>query len=362
MGIVYLITGIAGYLGGQVARDLVAGGKRVRGLIMQGDLGRAYVPESVELFEGDVRDKSSCEAFFDTGADDAVVIHAAGIVSIASKYDQRVWDVNVGGTKNIIDLCISHRVKKLIHVSTVHAISERPQGEVICETNHFDPDSVVGLYAKTKAEATAYVLSAAKRQLNASVVHPSGICGPGDHGRGYITQLIVDYSSGGLTAGVKGGYDFVDVRDVASGIISCIERGRRGECYILSNRYVSVPEMLNLFSSLTGRHKIHTMLPLWFAKLTAPLAEVYYKMLHQPPLYTTYSMYTLQSNASFSHEKATRELGYTVRPFEQTISDTFAWLEKEGRICSAEGRPTRVKVKGVKGKKPRRHGKAHAGV
>ena len=83
---------------------------------------------------------------------------------------------------------------------------------------------------------------------------------------------------------------------------------------------------------LTGKRAIKTILPRWFAKLTAPLAELYYKILRQPPLFTSYSLYTLACNANFSHEKATRSLGYQPRSLDETLLDTATWLKAQGRV------------------------------
>ena len=186
--------------------------------------------------------------------------------------------------------------------------------------------------AKTKAAASQIVLNAVKQGLNASIVHPSGIIGPGDYGRTHLTQLVISYLNGTLTACVNGGYDFVDVRDVADGIISCVENGRAGECYILSNQFYTIQEVLDDLHEITGKRRLKSVLPLWFAKLTAPLAEVWYKMLRQPPLYTSYSLYTLESNGNFSHEKATQELGYHPRSMKDTLTDMAYWLESYNRI------------------------------
>jgi dihydroflavonol-4-reductase len=203
---------------------------------------------------------------------------------------------------------------------------------MITEITHFSPDKVVGSYAKTKAEATSYVLDAAKQGLNTCVVHPSGIVGPNDYGRGHITTLVIDYYKRRLTSGVSGGYDFVDVRDVANGIISACDKGRQGECYILSNKFFKIGEILDLLHEITGKKKIKNFLPLWFVRATAPLAELYYKILQQPPLFTSYSIYTLNSNAMFSHQKAIDELGYTTRDMKGTLIDTVNWLKERGRI------------------------------
>ena len=179
---------------------------------------------------------------------------------------------------------------------------------------------------------TAYALAARARGLDVRVVHPSGICGPYDYGHGHLTQLVQDFCTCRLAAGVDGGYDFVDVRDVAAGILACCERGRPGECYILSGRYCTVRDVLAMLHRITGRRRVRVMLPLWLARAAAPLSEQYYRLLRQPPLYTAYSLYTLSSGARFSHAKAARELGYTTRPFGTTLADTVAWLRRQGRI------------------------------
>lgn len=329
----YLVTGAYGHLGHTIVDELLARGENVRGLALPGDSIPAPVRRGLEIYQGDVCHPDSLAEFFHVDEPcEMVVIHTAGIVSIASKFNQKVFDVNVVGTKNIVDMCRKTGVKRLIHVSSVHAIPEKAKGETVTEVSRFDYRKVEGLYAQTKAKATQIVLNAAASGLDAVVVHPSGILGPGDYGHGHLTQLVSDYLNGRLTACVKGGYDFVDVRDVAAGILAAVDKGRKGECYILSNRFYSVRELLDTLHEVTGRKKIKTVLPLWFAKGTAPLAETYYKILKQPPLYTRYSLYTLTGNGRFSHEKADRELGYTTRDMRDTLRDTAAFLIAQGRI------------------------------
>ncbi len=326
----YLITGAAGHLGAVITQQLIEDGKSVRALVL---IGEKNLPERAEIFFGDTRNKESLRPCFENlGGRQLVVIHCAAIVSIASKFNQAVYDVNVTGTKNITDLCAEYSAAKLVYVSSVHAIAEASRGTVIRETKQFSPDKVVGLYAKTKAEATAYVLEAAEKGLNACVVHPSGITGPYDRGRGHLTTLVIDYCTRKLSAGVGGGYDFVDVRDVSEGVIKACEKGRQGECYILSNKFFKIRKILNILHDITGKRKIKVFLPLWFVRATAPLAERYYEILRETPLFTPYSIYTLNSNALFSNEKARDELGYTTRDMRNTLEDTVSWLKSQGRI------------------------------
>lgn len=111
--------------------------------------------EGVEtVYRGDVRQRAHLIPIFEEAkAEDLVVIHCAGIVSIQSRFSQEMADVNVGGTKNVVDLCAEYAAHRLVYISSVHAIPEGPPGQLIAETNEFDPAAVEGHYAKSKAEA-----------------------------------------------------------------------------------------------------------------------------------------------------------------------------------------------------------------
>lgn len=333
MNEIYLVTGAAGHLGNVVVRELIAKGQQVRAFVLPKDEAVEKLPDGTKVCFGDVLDKVSLQRFFDVPEDaEVIVIHCAGIVSTASKYQQNVYDVNVMGTKNVVDMCRAKKIKKMVHISSVHAIPVLPGRQLMTEVDSFDPDKVLGPYAKTKAEATDYVLEAVKRGLDASIIYPCGICGPYDYGRGHMTQLLIDFYQGRLPMGIHGGFDFADVRDIATGVISCCIKGKNGEGYILGNRYVSVREMLGLFHEITGKKRTKIYVPMWLAKASVPFFTLYYKLRRQTPLYSSYSLHTLSVNSNYSHEKAARELGYTVRPFEKTVKDTFEWLKNEGRI------------------------------
>lgn len=340
---VWLVTGAAGHLGRTVLQELAAGGQtardELRALVLPGDRAAGRLPEGVRIFWGDVtRPETLVPAFALQPGQKLTVVHAAGIITISSKPNPHIWQVNVGGTLNVVHACLAAGAR-LVHVSSVHALPEQPFGTTVTETDRFSPHWVHGLYAKTKAAATRLVLQAVRtRGLWACVVHPSGITGPGDCGHGHLTQMIQDYCNGALPAGVLGGYDFVDVRDVAAGCIAAGLRGRRGECYLLTNRYYTIPELLNLFAEVSGRRPVRTFLPLPVARAAAPLAEAWYRLKKQAPLFTLYSLYTLRTNAQFSHAKADRELGYTTRPMRETVADTIAWLRAEGRIRPSTAR------------------------
>ncbi len=330
MNHIYLVTGAAGHLGRTITKQLMQTKHEVRVLVLPNE---KHIPESTSLYFGDVTKMETMQACFeDLKGKSLIVIHCAGIVSIASKINPKLYEVNVKGTQNVIELCQRNRVKKLVYVSSVHAIAERPHGEMIKETIQFNPDKIVGAYAKTKTIATAHALAAAKAGLDVTVVHPSGIVGPYDYGYGHLTALIMDYYNQKLFVSVKGGYDFVDVRDVAQGVIAACHAGQQGECYILSNQYYTIKTILNMLHQITKKRQVKVSLPYWLVKPMAPFAERYYKILKQPPLFSAYSLYTLNTNAHFSHQKATQALGYTTRAMETTLKDTIEWLQAAGRI------------------------------
>lgn len=324
---IYLITGATGFLGRTMAKELIKQEKKVVGLRMPGD--KAHLLPEVDYQIGDITKPYTLDKFFRKAeGKQAVVIHCAGLVTIASENNQ-VWNVNVDGTRNIVDLCEKHKIAKFIYVSSVHAIKEGEAGQIIKEEKQFSASLVKGIYGKSKAEATAYVLKAAERGLNAMVVHPSGIIGAEDFSGGYMTGMIRAYLKGCFPCAVEGGYDFVDVRDVAAGIVKCIEKGKARETYILSNEYITVKRMFDILSKITGKRRACGMIPLKAVRIIAPLCEKAGKITGGTLLVTPYSVYTLGSNGNFSHEKAETELGYTVRPVEETLADMVIWLQKE---------------------------------
>ena len=142
----------------------------------------------------------------------------------------------------------------------------------------------------------------------------------------------IELSKQKLPAIVNGGYDFVDVRDVANGIISAIDNGKIGECYILSNRYVTIKEIAQEIYKYINAKKVPIVLPISLVKIIASIFETYYNIKREVPLFTKYSLYTLQSKSNFSHEKATNELGYTTRNLSETIADTIKWFVDSHRI------------------------------
>jgi dihydroflavonol-4-reductase len=321
-----IVTGATGHIGSALIQELVNKNIEVRALVLPEEETPFLSHFPVEVVRGDVTDYFSLLKAFEGMTD---VYHLAGIVSIGSGKMRILQKVNVEGTNNVIKACFEKKIKRLLYVSSIHAFTELPHGKVITESKNFDPDQVVGDYAKSKALATHAVLEAVHKGLDAVIVHPTGVIGPYEYETSHTGQLITDFLKGRLYAYIEGSYDFVDVRDVARGIVLACEKGRIGENYILSGEQVTVKQILSYLEDATGLKGPEFKIPFWLAKWTAPLSEVYYKILRQKPLYTPYSIYTISSNSLTTHRKATEELGYNHRPIRETILDTVGWMKSQ---------------------------------
>ena len=332
---VYLLTGAAGFLGNNIARQLIEKGCEVRGLVLKGDKAVEHVPEGVEIIYGDLTDKASLEEFFTVENRRLVCIHCASIVYLKEEPNEFVRHVNVDGTQNIIDLCLEKNVEKLVYVSSTGTIPELPHGQKIPEPQKFDLDQIVGYYGKTKAMATQLVFDAVKEKgLRASVVYPTGICGPNDYANGPVSTFIEEYCLGKNKVGFPGSFNSVDVRDLAAGTIAAVDKGRIGEGYILGNDVVWMKDMFNHISNASGIKMVNTILPMWLTRIIVKTCVLAGKITKKDPLITELMLYNLVRNNEFDSSKAKRELGYQTRPFSETIYDEVEWLKAEHRIAA----------------------------
>lgn len=319
-----VVTGATGHAGNVLVRSLAAeGAAGLRAVVAPGRSIVSIADLDVEVIEADVRRYDSLVQAF-RGAD--VVFHLAGIVSIAGGGTKRLRETNVAGTRNVLAACREAGVGRLVYTSSVHAFVEWPWGTCLEETNTIDPIRVRGPYAKTKAEATLLVLAAARGGLDAVVVYPSAIIGPYDFRPSDLGQLTLDCFHGRLRAYVRGAYNFVDVRDVAQGLMAAAKRGRRGEGYILAGHEMTVGDLLHTVELITGAPAPRWRIPFGFTRAVSFLIPAYYWITRQRPLFTTYSLDVISSNCFMSHEKAYRELGFSPRPLRETMEDTVGWF------------------------------------
>jgi dihydroflavonol-4-reductase len=323
-----VVTGATGHIGNVLVRELLGRSRKARALVLPGDDLRPLSGLGAEIVNGDVTDQVSLEAAFDQ-AD--TVFHLAGIITIMPGMKNILEKVNIEGVRNVIAACRRTGVRRLIYTSSIHAIAEPPHGTPIDESQPFKPESVLGDYAWSKARASLLLLDEAKKTgLDVVICCPTGVIGPYDYNVSNIGQLILDFNSGHLKSYVSGAYDFVDVRDVAEGLILAEEKGENGRHYIFSGSQVQVPDLMRELALDIGRAAPTYRIPALLARTAGMLASVYYRLVRRTPVFTAYSIDVLASNSLVSSARARQELGFTSRPWQESLREQVAWFRREG--------------------------------
>ena len=324
-----LVTGATGHIGNVLVKMLLEKGENVRVLLLPGEDPTPLNGLDLERFEGNVLDYQALVLAFE-GVQN--VYHLAGIISILPGENDLMQLVNVLGTRNVIQASSSAGVRRLVYTSSIHAITRVPHGVKIDENLPFDPDNPYGEYDRSKARASLEVLQAAQDKLDAVVVCPTGVIGPYDYRRsevGYIIQSCVQQKP---QLYVDGAYDFVDVRDVADGLIQACQKGRRGESYILSGEQLTVRGLLDTIQEITGKHFPRVKIPTQIARFASLFTPLYYRLTKTEPRFTPYSLEVLASNSNICHAKAKQEFGYNPRSLRESISDTVKWFTENHNL------------------------------
>ncbi len=318
-----LVTGATGHVGNVLVRKLLQRGEKVRVLVLKDDDLTPLKGLNVEKVEGDIRNFEDVKKAT-KGVD--FIYHLAAVISIGGGKRDLVQSVNIKGVENVLNAAKIFKVKRILYMSSVHAFAEPPRGSFIDENTPFDPRLTTGMYGKTKASAALKVLNATKGGLDVVIVCPTGIMGPYDFKKSEMGTMILRFLQDKLPVGIKGSFDFVDVRDVTDGAIKACEKGKKGEAYILSGEKIEMDKMMKELGKITGKRgplimlgEKNAMFLSYFSLITSILGR-------KKAIFTPYSVHTLSMDYTFSHEKATKELGYVPRPFIETLQDTVKWF------------------------------------
>ncbi|HHU84809.1 MAG TPA: NAD-dependent epimerase/dehydratase family protein [Clostridiales bacterium] len=319
-----VITGATGHIGYALLLKLVERGEKVRILIRRAT--KQFDGIDCEKVFGDVTEPESLEKAFE-GAD--VVYHLAGLIDINVGQEEKIWEVNFGGTKNVVEACKKCNVRRLVYASSVDAYKPLPDNQEMVELDRFNPDELDGTYAQTKATATNYVLDEVKAgNIDAVVVYPGACIGPYDFKVSNIGEMVRMIINKGFPVSLGfGKYNFVDVRDVADGMIAAAEKAPSGEGYILCGEKISVDDFIHTLCRVCGKKEPKITLGKGLVNFAAPIMEVYYKVSKSTPLLTRYAVRKLVSNCNFSIEKARNELGYNPMSVEQSLKDMVNWIK-----------------------------------
>jgi dihydroflavonol-4-reductase len=282
----------------------------------------------VEKVRGDILDAPGLRKFLE-GVD--VVFHAAGKISIDGDKDGSVHEVNVTGTKNVVEACLAAGVQRLVYFSSIHALQQEP-AEELDETRAL-VEQIGLIHDVAKSNAEREVIKGIAQGLDAIILNPTAAVGPHDYQPSLLGQGLIALYNRKLPTLIDGGFDWVDVRDIAKAAIAAMERGKSGERYVISGMWKTVKELANLVQEITGKPAPKFTSPHWLARMGIPLAKAYSFITHTPMLYTNETLEVLmRCNRNISSLKAKRELSLYPRPLTETLKDTFEWYKQVGSI------------------------------
>ena len=331
------VTGCTGLLGSNLVHALVTAGHEVKALARSREKAEKLLPHSqVEIVVGDMENIS---AFAPHMAGTDVLFHTAGYVREVfgpGNHWPKLEEINVQATVALLTQAERYGVKMAIHTSTTSVLGIGPNGTPSDERMLPDDYSRNDPYAKSKWLAEQAIVDFLKsHHLPVILLLPSALFGPQDPGPSATGQAIIQILERKLPVIPPGGVSMVDARDVAMAMMNAVERGRSGERYIVSNRYVTLEQLAQTVSQVSGvpiptRHISFAVL-----NLLAHVGELTSRITGTQPPLSVNALKAMNRRHEVSAAKAIRELGVTFRPFEETIRDTANWFLANGYAHSA---------------------------
>jgi dihydroflavonol-4-reductase len=323
-----LVTGATGYLGTELVSELRRRDREVWALVRSRTAAARLDGLGAEIVEGDVLDAESVKRALDGVTR---VFHMAGAVGHRASDEPRLQAVNVDGARTVLDLCGRAGVERVVFTASVSTIGPaggpghpRDEGAWLIDGDDGRGDF---RYGRTKAAGEQAALAAAAAGLDVVITNPGFVIGPGDVHR-VSSWPVEEYLRGRLRFTVPGGLSYVDVRDVVAGHLLVEERGKSGERYILTNDdgNLSHRDFFALVGSVTGkpRRQLHVS-----PGMLRPILRMG-STLHLPLPMDDQELASSTHWWYYTAAKARAELGFSVRPIDDTVRDTAAWLQKDG--------------------------------
>lgn len=328
-----LVTGATGHVGNVLVRELLSRNEKIRALVYPGEETRSLDGLAVEKMEGDILDPETARRAV-RGVNR--VFHLAGLIAIDTEHDALVNQVNVEGTRNIAGAARDQNVEKFVYVSSIHAFARRTDQQVIDESFPFDPDNPAGVYDRSKAKASILVRDLVESGLNAVIVCPTGVIGPSDYRHSELGSTVASWTRPIPQIMIEGSFDFVDVRDLAHGLVLASLHGRVGETYILSGSYIRMRDLCKGVQKAAGVKLPCVVVPTWLARGAVRVLAQRRRVTGKRSSITLYSIETVQDSLPVSRRKAENELGYSARPISESIRDTVTWWRSGEALDSSE--------------------------
>ena len=323
-----LVTGATGFIGAAVARTLTAAGVEVRALVRPGSDLRNLSDLKVEPVHGDLRDRESLRRAL---MNCRHLYHVAAHYALWANNPAIFYETNVTGTRTLLETAQDLKIERVVYTSTIGAIGLPDGGGPGTEDTPVSLSHMAGDYKRSKYLAEQEVLKLARAGLPVVIVNPSAPVGAGDVKPTPTGQIIVDFMKGRMWAYIETGMNLIDVDDVAIGHLRAMERGRTGERYILGHHNLSLQEIFEILSRLTGIRAPRLKLP-WQAILPLAYANRWIAdwVTHQAPRIPLEGVRMAKHHMHYDCRKALRELDLPQTPVETALEKAVRWFRDHG--------------------------------
>jgi len=329
-----LVTGASGFVGSHVARQLVSAGQPVRVLVRRGSNLAALAGLHVECFEGDLRDTSSLERAM-LGV--RRVYHVAADYRLWTPRPEEIYETNVEGTRRLLAAAKSAGVERIVYTSTVATIAVPRHGALPNEGTRATLDEMIGHYKRSKFLAEQVAVQAAAAGVPVVIVNPTAPVGPWDWKPTPTGRIILDFLKGKMPAYVDTGLNVAAVEDIAAGHLLAAEKGRIGERYILGARNMTLKQILDALSAITGRPAPRVRLPHAIALAAGYADELFSRLAGREPQIPVEGVKMSRHRMFVESDKAARELGYKPTSVEAALERAVRWYEEHGYLATGAG-------------------------
>ncbi len=324
-----LVTGATGFVGGAVARALVQAGAEVRVLTRKGADLQNLAGLPVKQVHGDLRDRDSLRQAL-RGC--RQLYHVAAHYALWAKDPSIFYDINVTGTRNILETAREVGVERSVYCSTIGAIGLPPGGGLGTEETPVSLEQMAGHYKRSKYLAEQEVQRLAQEGLPVVIVNPSAPVGAADVKPTPTGQIIVDFMKGRMPAYIETGMNLIDVDDVAQGHLLAMQKGRQGERYILGNKNLLLNEVFQILSRITGVKAPSVKLPRLAILPLAYANQWIANLTGVPPRIPLEGVKMAKYKMHYDCSKAIRELGLPQTPVEVALEKAVRWFREHGYV------------------------------
>ena len=321
-----LLTGATGFLGSALARELIKEGQTLKLLVRNKTDTRNIDDLDCEVLYGDLRDRESLKKAL-VGCQ--TLYHTAAYYSLWNRDKKLIYDINVQGTRNILESALDSGIEKVVYTSTVGCIGLSDNGSPANEDQPMNPAFLCNDYKLSKYQAEQVALELFGRGLPVVIVNPSTPVGPRDIKPTPTGKIILDFMNHKMPAYIDTGLNLIDVVDCARGHILAEGKGQPGERYILGNKNMSLKEILLTLEFLTGIKAPRIKMPYWVAYLAGSACEwISNSITHQPPSVPLAGVKMAKYFMYFDSSKAVRELGLPQNPVDHALNNAVLWFKE----------------------------------